>query len=322
MLPSALAGSLAARVLCTRLVLLPHGLWPRGKPVPAPMKPPRPPRDRKPFAGPMHQPGGRALCARRGIPSAGTPGAAPSPALPPRALSPGRAQRPLLPAGALCEHGRVGGGNIRANSSPQWTPLAPPGGRSCPRHFLETPGPPFPATQGAPAQVGWALAALAAGRGLRAGARVGEVEPHPVPGGLGEAAAPLEAFAREFLRDVHVAQGQRAARVAFLRAGKDGEGPAAEALQRLARSPPWVGGRWPQAARSSSQVTWVRAPWPWRTAWSIGSPRGGRRGGPWEWPPLCQAAFAKAGSGTGVAWTAATGCPRLSHCCASQPLHS
>ena len=43
---------------------------------------------------------------------------------------------------------------------------------------------------------------------------------------------------------------------------------------------------------------------------------------PGEWPPLCQAASSKAGSGTGAAGTAAAGRPRLSHCRASQPLHS
>ena len=46
------------------------------------------------------------------------------------------------------------------------------------------------------------------------------------------------------------------------------------------------------------------------------APDGGTSGGsqPGEWPPLCQATFSRTGSGTGRAWTAAPGCPRLSHC--------
>ena len=43
---------------------------------------------------------------------------------------------------------------------------------------------------------------------------------------------------------------------------------------------------------------------------------------PGEWPPLGQAASSRAGAGLGVAGTAATGCPRLSPCWASQPLQS
>ena len=43
---------------------------------------------------------------------------------------------------------------------------------------------------------------------------------------------------------------------------------------------------------------------------------------PGEWPPLCQAASSRTGSGTGGAGAAATGRPRRSHCWASQPLQS
>jgi hypothetical protein len=35
---------------------------------------------------------------------------------------------------------------------------------------------------------------------------------------------------------------------------------------------------------------------------------------PGEWPPVRQAAAARAGSGTDVAGAAATSCPKLSHC--------
>jgi hypothetical protein len=50
----------------------------------------------------------------------------------------------------------------------------------------------------------WAIAALAEGFGIRAVARVFEVDPNTVLGWLVEAAAHLQAFSRHFLHDVHV----------------------------------------------------------------------------------------------------------------------
>jgi hypothetical protein len=63
-------------------------------------------------------------------------------------------------------------------------------------YCLETVGTPFHAKQVDPDQRVWAIAALAAGLGIRAGARVFEVDPHPVLGWLVEAAAHLETFTR------------------------------------------------------------------------------------------------------------------------------
>jgi hypothetical protein len=84
----------------------------------------------------------------------------------------------------------------------------------------------------------WAMAALAEGLGLRAVARVFEVDPNTVLGWLIEAAEHLEAFSHYFLRDV--AQVQMDELFALLSAVKDGEITEAQAIQRLSRSPHWV----------------------------------------------------------------------------------
>jgi hypothetical protein len=71
----------------------------------------------------------------------------------------------------------VGWGNIRAHGHPngrRWRHLV---GLSCKRQFLETQGTPFHAKQGEPDQLVWAMTALAEGLGIRAVARVFEVDP-------------------------------------------------------------------------------------------------------------------------------------------------
>jgi hypothetical protein len=55
-----------------------------------------------------------------------------------------------------------------------------------------------------------------------------------------EAAEHLQAFSRHFLHDIHVTQVQLDALVALLSAVKDGAVSAAEAVERLERSPQWV----------------------------------------------------------------------------------
>ena len=84
------------------------------------------------------------------------------------------------------------------------------------------------------------MAALAAGLGIRAVARVFEVDPNTVLLWLVEAADHLEAFSRHFLSDVHVDQIQLDELFALLSAVKDGAVSEAEALKRLSRSPHWV----------------------------------------------------------------------------------
>ena len=105
---------------------------------------------------------------------------------------------------------------------------------------METLGTPFHAKQVDPDKLGWAIAALAEGLGIRAVARVFEVDPNTVLGWLVEAAEHLEAFSRYFLQDVSVEQVQMDELFAWLSAVKDGDGTEAEAIKCLSRSPHWV----------------------------------------------------------------------------------
>jgi IS1 family transposase len=84
------------------------------------------------------------------------------------------------------------------------------------------------------------LACLAEGLGLRATARVFEVEAPTVRPWLVEAAAQLRAFARYVLCEVHVEQVQLDALDAVWRQVKAGEISADHAMERLERSPYWV----------------------------------------------------------------------------------
>jgi len=84
------------------------------------------------------------------------------------------------------------------------------------------------------------LACVAEGLGIRATARVFEVDPNTVLGWLVEAAEHLQAFSRSFLCDAHVRQIQLDELYAVLRDVKDGTLGEKEAIKRLERLPPWV----------------------------------------------------------------------------------
>jgi IS1 family transposase len=84
------------------------------------------------------------------------------------------------------------------------------------------------------------LAALAEGLGIRATARVFEVDPNTVLLWLVEAAEQLQAFTRYVLCDVHVTQLQLDELYGVIRALKAGEISEATALKRLEGARPWV----------------------------------------------------------------------------------
>jgi IS1 family transposase len=97
-------------------------------------------------------------------------------------------------------------------------------------------------TRVAPEQLLWAVGALAEGLGIRAVARVFAVDPNTALSWLVEAAAHAAAFSQYFLRDGRVTQVQLDELFALLSAVKAGQVSAAEAIQRLERSPCWVWG--------------------------------------------------------------------------------
>src|SRR4029077_142381 len=111
---------------------------------------------------------------------------------------------------------------------------------ACEGYFQETHGTPLHGKRVAPDLLVWAVGALAEGLGIRAVARVFEVDPTTVLAWLVEVAEHAAAFAQYFLHDVHVTQVQLDALFALLSAVKTGEVSEAVAIARLARSPHWV----------------------------------------------------------------------------------
>ena len=107
-------------------------------------------------------------------------------------------------------------------------------------YFLETHGTIFHGKRVAVELMVHVLACLAEGLGIRATARVLEVDPNTVLQWLVEAAEQLRAFSASFLCDVHVKQLQLDELYAVLREVKTGELSEDAAIERLERSPEWV----------------------------------------------------------------------------------
>jgi hypothetical protein len=84
------------------------------------------------------------------------------------------------------------------------------------------------------------VGALAEGLGIRAVARVFEVDPNTILAWLAEVADHAAACSQYFLHDVRVTQVQLDELFARLSAVKTGDLSEAEAITRLSRSPYWV----------------------------------------------------------------------------------
>jgi transposase-like protein len=110
----------------------------------------------------------------------------------------------------------------------------------CGAYFVETHGTPLHGKRVSADLLVWAVGALAEGLGIRAVARVFEVDANTVLSWLVETAEHLQDFSQYFLHDVRVTQVQLDELYALLSAVKDGEISEAEAIKRLSRSPHWV----------------------------------------------------------------------------------
>jgi IS1 family transposase len=228
--------------LCVML----HSVWPSGCSTgyQRTSTPVQPPRQRsgapKPFPGLTRTPHCPA-CEQSGQ----APTAPPPPAPPPLPSQRGRPRQVdtsqhFCPNPACVYRGWVGLGNLSANGHPgggRWRQLYC---RQCEGYVLETHGTIFHGKRVAPDLLVWAVGALAEGLGIRAVARVFEVDPNTVLQWLVEVADQLQAFSQYFLHDVRVTQVQLDELYALLSAVKDGEVSAAEAIERLSRSPHWV----------------------------------------------------------------------------------
>jgi transposase-like protein/IS1 family transposase len=140
-----------------------------------------------------------------------------------------------------CDYrGWSGLGNLRANGHPSGGPWRQFHCTSCKGYFLETHGTIFHGKQASVERIVHVLACLAEGLGIRATARVFEVDANTVLHGLAEAAEQLRAFSAYFLCGLHLEQLQLDELYAVLRDLKAGEINDDEALRRLERSPYWV----------------------------------------------------------------------------------
>jgi IS1 family transposase/transposase-like protein len=228
------------------LFVMLHSAWPSrcATAQGTPAKPITPRRQRskepKPFAGLTHQPHCEA-CAQGIVPRP----QAPCP--PPPRMVPTRGRpRQVDTSQHFCPHpdcayqGWVGRGNLRANGHPSGGPWRQWHCTACDGYFLETHGTLFHGKRVTPDRLVWAVGALAEGLGIRAVARVFEVDPNTVLHWLVEAADHLQVFSQSFLHDVRVTQVQLDELFALLSAVKIGEVSEAEAITRLSRSPHWV----------------------------------------------------------------------------------
>ena len=112
--------------------------------------------------------------------------------------------------------------------------------RSCQGYFLEANGTIFHGKRLSVALIVRVLACLAEGLGIRATARVFEVDPNTVLQWLVEAAEQFQACTRYFLCDVHVDQLQLDELYAVWRGVKEGEVNEDDAILRLEGARPWV----------------------------------------------------------------------------------
>jgi IS1 family transposase len=215
-----------------------------GAPIPPTATPIKPKRKRsnepKPFNGLTHKPP-CALCTRETAHPQAPPPVPPDPMAPTN-----RRPREVDTSMHFCPHngcdyrGWLGRGNLRANGHPSGGPWRQFHCTSCKGYFLETHGTIFHGKQAAVERIVHVLACLAEGLGIRATARVFEVDANTVLHWLVEAAEQLRAFSAYFLCDLHLEQLQLDEVYAVLRARKAGEISEEEAITRLERAPSWV----------------------------------------------------------------------------------
>jgi hypothetical protein len=229
------------------LFLMLSGLWP-SEPAAARLMPPKPLRPRcKPSKKPKPFPGlTRKPCCAACKQAIEAPKLQPSPPPPPTIASTRGRRRHVATSQHFCPApdcrygGWLGLGNITSNGHPSGGPWRQLYCSKCRGYFLETHGTPFHGKRVAPDLLVWAVGALAEGLGIRAVARVFEVDPNTVLQWLVEVAEQLQAFSQYFLHDVRVTQVQLDELFALLSAVRTGEVSEAEAIQCLSPSPHWV----------------------------------------------------------------------------------
>jgi hypothetical protein len=227
------------------LCLMLHWLWPSAPATCPPPPEPTPPepkrkRERLPFAGLTQKPHCDA-CEHHSDLRPQPPSSRP----PHIVMTRGRRRQVdtsmhFCPNPDCAYRGWVGWGNLRANGHPNGGPWRQLLCVACRGYFLETLGTLFHGKRASVDLIVRVIACLAEGLGIRGTARVFEVDPNTVLQWLVEAAEQLRAFSRHGLHDVRVRQVQLDELFALLSAVQAGAVSAAEAIERLDRSPSWV----------------------------------------------------------------------------------
>jgi IS1 family transposase len=233
---------LALCVLMWLFIML-HVTWSKpGLPTPPVPAQPKRPRSKAPkaFEGLTTKPH-CALCERGPAPLT-PPCPVPPDPMPPTHRRPRTVDTSMhfCPHTACAYRGWLGLNNLRANGHPSGGPWRQFHCTACDGYFPEHHGTIFHGKEAAVELIVRVLACLAEGLGIRATARVFEVDPNTVLHWLVEAAEQLRAFSAYFLCHLHLEQLQLAELYAVLRDRKAGEINNDEAIRRLERSPYWV----------------------------------------------------------------------------------
>jgi hypothetical protein len=233
---------LALLALSWLFVML-HLGWPRRSAArpPAPDTPMKPTRKRstapKTFEGLTHKPPW-VLCAQEtgetNLPPPVRPAPMPLTNRRPRTVD---TSMHFCPHSNCDDRGWLGQNHLRANGHPRGGPWRQLHCTACDGYFPEHHGPIFHGKQAAVEWIVRVLACLAEGLGMRATARVFEVDANTGLHWLVEAAEQLTAFSASCLCALHGKQLQLDALYAVLRDLKAGAINEDEALQRLERSP-------------------------------------------------------------------------------------
>src|SRR5437588_2441693 len=232
---------LLVALVCLCCVL--QALWPGARtgvrPTLLQPSPPRPKRSREPtpFAGLLHTP----LCAACDQAAASGHKA---PRTPPPLITYARGRKRIIDSqNQFCPdvdcsyYGWLGRGNIRANGHPGGKPWRQFQCVSCLGYFHQLHGTPLHGKHVSIDKLVWAVGALAEGLGIRATARVFEVDPTTVLHWLVEAAEQLRAFSAHFFCDLHLEQLQLDELYAVLRDLKAGEINDEQAIARQDAAP-------------------------------------------------------------------------------------
>jgi IS1 family transposase len=198
------------------------------------------PKARKPFAGLTARP--HCAACEQDQPSVGQPLPSPPPLIVPQRGRPRTVdtETQYCPQNTCHYYGWMGRGNIRANGHPGsglWRQLHCV---VCDTYFLETHQTLFYGKRHPAERIVGVVAALAEGLGIRAVARVFEVDPNTVLAWLSEAAAQFAAFSRYLLHDLHMSHVQLDEVCAWVSEVQAGQGRAIETSEPCPRAPHWV----------------------------------------------------------------------------------